>query len=263
MRWISGATRIHLIVGDPVARTKSPGGLTREFAARRVDAVCVPAHVAAADFDTFMNGVKRVQNIDGIVVAMPHKLAAMTHCDELSSRATFLNGVNVMRRMASDRWVGDMTEGVALIAALRAHHFEPCGARALVVGAGAAASAVAMALVEEKASVVSICDPDIPRRDDLIQRLGGRQANVQSATSNPGGFTLVVNTSSAGMQVGDPLPVDVARLDPNTFVVDLVPTPTVTRLLASARARNCMTLTGEQMFQPLAAILADFLLGLR
>ena len=35
---LSGETRIHLIVGDPIGQTKSPAGLTRTFAERGVDA---------------------------------------------------------------------------------------------------------------------------------------------------------------------------------------------------------------------------------
>ena len=261
MLWISGATKVHLMVGDPVAQTKSPGALTREFAARRVDAVCVPAHVAAADFDAFMAAAKGVRNVDGIVVSVPYRLAAAAHCDELSSRAGQLNGVNVMRRMADGRWAGDITDGTVLVAALRSRHFEPRGARALVVGAGSAGSAVALALVQEKAAAVSICDRNTKRRDELIRLLGGRPANVQSATPNPGGFTLVVNATPAGMRVGDPLPVETSKLDPQTFVVDLVPSPAVTALIAAARARTCQTLSGDQMAQPQAVGLADFLLG--
>ena len=261
MLWINGATRVHLIVGDPIAQTKSPGGLTREFAARRVDAVCVPAQVRGEDFDAFMAAAKTVRNVDGIVVTVPHKFAAAAHCDELSERASFLSGINVMRRLANGRWVGDMTDGVALVAALRAHGFEPLGARAMVVGAGGAGSAVALALVESRASAVSICDVDTRRRDQLIQRLGGRESHVQAAPPNPRGFTLVVNASPAGMRVGDPMPVDAARLDPQTCVADLITIPVVTPLLAGARARGCTTLTGEQMFQAQVKLLADFLLG--
>jgi shikimate 5-dehydrogenase len=260
MLWISGATRVHLIVGDPVAQTKPPGGLTREFAARRVDAVCVPAQVTAEDFDAFMTSAKRVQNVDGFVIAPPHKFAAPAHCDELTSSAGLLNGVNVMRRLPSGLWAGDLNEGLALIAALKVRHFEPRGARALVVGAGAAGSAVALALVQEKAAAVSIADADTKRRDELIRILGGRQANVQSATPNPGGFTLVVNASAAGMRVGDPMPVDPDKLEPNTFVADLVPSTGMTSLVMAARSRNCQTLTADQMSQPQAVILADFLL---
>src|SRR5216684_3263579 len=94
---LSGETRIHLIVGDPIGQAKSPAGLTRVFAERGVDAVCVPMQVAAVDLDAFMSAAKRVQNIDGIVITVPHKFAASRHCDALSERARVLAAVNVMR----------------------------------------------------------------------------------------------------------------------------------------------------------------------
>ena len=122
---LSGETRIHLIVGDPIAQAKSPGGLTGVFAARGVDAVCVPMQVAVADFDAFMTAARRVLNIDGIVVTVPHKFSAARHCETLSERARVLGAVNVMRREADGNWAGDMTDGVALVAALRANGFEP------------------------------------------------------------------------------------------------------------------------------------------
>src|SRR5438105_4912750 len=39
---LDGETRLHFIIGDPVGQTRSPAGLTREFAARKVNAICVP-----------------------------------------------------------------------------------------------------------------------------------------------------------------------------------------------------------------------------
>jgi shikimate dehydrogenase len=260
MAWISGATRIHLIVGDPIAQTKSPGGLTREFAARRVDAACVPIQIRSEDFDAFMTAAKSARNIDGIVITVPHKFAAAAHCDQLSDRARLLAAVNVMRRRPDGLWTGDMTDGVGLVAALRAHGCEPRGARALVVGAGGAGSAVALALVAERAAEVSICDLDRERRDSLVGLLGGSERGVRAGTEDPSGLTLVVNASPAGMAAGDPLHVDVARLSEETFVADLITSPPVTPLLAAARARGCRTLTGEQMFQSQVGLLADFLL---
>jgi len=69
----TGETRVHLILGEPVAQTKSPAGLTAEFIARGVNAICVPVQVAPADFDAFVAVVTRAQNIDGLVVTLPHK----------------------------------------------------------------------------------------------------------------------------------------------------------------------------------------------
>ena len=77
LSFLDGETRIHVIVGDPVGQTKSPAGLTAEFAARKVNAVCVPIHVTAGDFDAFVAAAKRVKNLDGIVITIPHKFAAL------------------------------------------------------------------------------------------------------------------------------------------------------------------------------------------
>ena len=254
---LSGATRIHLIVGDPVVQTKSPAGLTAEFAARGVDAVCIPMQVAAADIDAFFAVAKRVQNVDGIVVTVPHKLAATRHCDVLSQRSRALAAVNAMRRGPDGRWSGDMTDGVALVAALRAAGCEPKGRRALVVGAGGAGSAVVLALAEAGARA-AVHDIDTARRDDLIRRLAAWKV---AASADPAGCDLVVNATPLGMAAGDPLPVDVTRLAPGAVAADLVTMPAVTPFLAAAREREAQIVTGADMFAPQAGILADFLLS--
>ncbi len=255
---LSGATRIHLIVGDPVAQTKSPAGLTGEFAARGVDAVCVPMQVAAADLDAFLAVARRVQNIDGIVVTVPHKLAATRHCDVLSERSRALGAVNAMRREPDGRWSGDMTDGVALIAALRTAGCAPDGRRALVVGAGGAGSAVVLALAEAGARA-AVHDIDAARRDDLVRRLATWK--VAASSADPSGCDLVVNATPLGMTPGDALPVDVTRLGPGVVAADLVTRPAVTPFLTAARERGAQIVTGADMFAPQAGILADFLLS--
>jgi shikimate dehydrogenase len=255
---LSGATRIHLIVGDPVVQTKSPAGLTAEFAARGVDAVCVPMQVAVADIDAFFAVAKRVQNIDGIVVTVPHKLAATRHCDVLSERSRALGAVNAMRRGADGRWSGDMTDGVALVAALRTAGCAPNGRRALVIGAGGAGSAVVLALAEAGARA-AVHDIDAVRRDDLVRRLAAWK--VAAASADPAGCDLVVNATPLGMALGDDLPVDVTRLGPGVVAADLVTRPAVTPFLTAARERGAQIVTGADMFAPQAGILVDFLLS--
>ncbi len=257
---LSGETRIHLIVGDPIGQTKSPAGLTRVFAERGADAVCIPMQVPVAGFDAFMAAIKRVQNVDGIVVTVPHKLTAVRHCDALSERARGLGAVNAMRRERDGRWAGDMTDGVALVAALRAAGCAPKDARALVVGAGGAGSAVVLALAEAGARV-AVHDIDQGRRDGLRQRLAAWGVAIGSADA--GGFEVIVNATPLGMAPGDPLPVDVVRLKPGAFVADLVTKPAITPLLAEARRRGSPIVTGNEMFAPQAGILADFLLASR
>ncbi len=228
---LNGETRLHLIVGDPVGQTKSPSGLTGEFVARGANAICVPVQVAAADFDVFMAAAKRGQNIDGIVITIPHKFAALRHCDEASDRARFLGAANVLRRIAPDRWHGDMTDGAAMVAALRRAGCEPG-------------------------------DVDAKRCRSLVKRLAAKAPAVaQAGTTDPAGFGLVVNATPAGMRAADPLPVDAVRLEPSAYVADLITRPAITPLLMAARRRGCMIVTGEDMFAVQAGDMADILLA--
>src|SRR5579864_6403311 len=193
---LDGETRLHLIIGDPVRQTRSPEGLTREFAARKVNAVCIPVHVAPVDFVEFMRAAKRVQNIDGFVITIPHKFAALGHCDEASDRAKFLGAANLLHRIAPGRWRGDMTDGVATVAALRRAGCEPGGRRALVIGAGGAGSAVALALIEAGVSTLAVADTDEERRESLVKRLAAKAPAVaRMGTADPAGFGLVVNAT--------------------------------------------------------------------
>jgi shikimate dehydrogenase len=259
---LNGETRLHLILGDPVGQTKSPSGLTGEFVARGANAICIPVHVAPADFDAFVAAAKRGQNIDGIVITIPHKFAALRHCDEASDRARFLGAANVLRRIAADRWRGDMTDGTAMVAALRRAGFQPAGRRALVIGAGGAGSAVALALLEAGVATLAMADADPKRCASLVERLAARASAVaRLGTTDPTGFDLVVNATPAGMQPTDPLPVDAARLEPFAYVADLITRPALTPLLEAARCRGCTVVTGEDMFAVQAGDMADILLA--
>ncbi len=259
---LSGETRLHVIVGDPVAQTKSPAGLTAEFAARKVDAVCVPMHVAAEDFDAFMAAAKRIRNLDGIVVTIPHKFSALRHCDEVSERANVLGTVNVLYRIDGGRWRGDMTDGVAMAAALEKAGCKLAGRHALLVGAGGAGSAVALALLEAGVASLAIAEVDAARRDSLIGRLAARYpGKVTAGSSDPAGFDLIVNATPVGMAPDDPSPVDAARLERGACVADLITRPVVTPLLEAARRRGCLIVTGTDMFAVQAGTMADILLG--
>jgi len=70
---------------------------------------------------------------------------------------------------------------------------------------------------------------------------------VRTGSNDPAGFDLVVNATPLGMDAADPLPVDVARLAPTTFVGEVVMKQNVTPLLRAAREKGCRTQIGTDM----------------
>ena len=95
---LNGATRVHFIVGDPIAQVKSPSNVTQAFQARGRNAMVMPAHVAPADLAAWLAGVSLAKNVDGVIVTVPHKFACFDLCATTSERAAFLHTVNTMRR---------------------------------------------------------------------------------------------------------------------------------------------------------------------
>lgn len=89
---LSGATRLSPIIGDPIEYVESPQRLTRSFAARGHNGVCVPMQVTAADLDAVSEGLTRSRNVDGILVTMPHKRTAFAHCATHSDRGQDARG---------------------------------------------------------------------------------------------------------------------------------------------------------------------------
>ena len=257
----SGATRVHFIVGDPIAQVKSPDGVTAAFHAAGLDAYVMPAHVAPADLAAWLAGVSLARNVDGVIVTVPHKFACFDLCATTSERAAFLRTVNTMRRNADGSWHGDMFDGQAFVTAVRDNGGEPEGRKVLLVGAGGAGSAIAHALVMAGARQLAIHDEDAVRRATLVDRLAGLgRCPVTHGSADPTGFDVVVNATPVGMREGDPCPFDVARLTPAMFVGCVITAPAVTALIAAARAKGCQTLTGAHMFARVRDLMVDFLL---
>jgi len=258
----TGATRLHVIVGDPIAQVRSPAGVSAAFAARGHDAILVPVQVAPVDLADFLSVATRLKNLDGIVVTIPHKFACYQACASATARAHFLKTVNLMRRRPDGAWHGDMVDGLGFVGAARAKGIDPRGMRALLVGAGGAGSAIALELVEAGVSELAIHDSLTERRDALIDRLNGlRKAPVRAGTRDPQGFDFVANATPAGMKDGDPLPVDVARLAPSAYCGCVITKPEVSPFIAAAQKLGRVTGTGTDMYQQHQSIMVDFLLG--
>ena len=258
---LNGATRVHFIVGDPIAQVKSPAGVTEAYQERGHNAMVMPAHVAPSDLAAWLAGVSLAKNVDGIIVTVPHKFACFDLCATASDSARFLHTVNTMRRNANGTWHGDMFDGLGFVQAMRDNACQPEGKKALLVGAGGAGSAIAHALVMAGVSQLAIHDEDVKRRNTLVDRLASlNKAQVTHGSPDPTGFDIVLNATPVGMKETDPYPLDAGKLAANMFVGCVITAPAITPLIAAARTKGCATMTGAHMFGRVRDLMVDFLL---
>jgi shikimate dehydrogenase len=258
---LSGETRVIAIIGDPIAQVKSPAGVTQALLEQGRNALVIPIHVTPADLDQFMQGVSVAKNVDGFIVTVPHKFSAYQYCATVTDRAHFLGAVNVLRRNRDGSWHGDMVDGPAFVSGICKAGCKPHGQRALLVGAGGAGSAIALALLEAGVAALAIHDEDSGRRDALLQRLRSRfDGRVQVGSSDPTGFTLVANATPVGMRPADPYPVQVDKFTADMFVGDVITAPVVTPMIEAARRAGCATQIGVGMFVADQGLMLQFLL---
>ena len=82
---------------------------------------------------------------------------------------------------------------------------------------------------------------------------------MSTGSNDPAGFDIVVNATPMGMNVGDPMPMDVSRIAGSTFVGEVVMKSEMTAFLEAARARGCRFQIGSDMlFEQIPAYLEYF-----
>lgn len=257
----SGATRLFPVLGDPIAQVQSPAKVTQILANRGRDAIVVPIHVSSPDLPKLFDALSAVRNIDGMLVTVPHKRLAFGLCSARTDRADFVKAVNVVRRSVSG-WYGDNTDGHGYLEGIEREGFFVVGRRALLVGCGGAGSAIALEILKRGAAELAIHDVDAARRDEMVVKLAQSfPGKVSIGHADPSGYDLIANATPMGMQIGDPLPVEVRKLQPWQFVACAVTKPEVSPLIAAAQEQGCRTMTGLGMFDAQAETLTDFLLG--
>ena len=155
-----------------------------------------------------------------------------------------------------------MLDGLGFVAAVRARGGEPKDKHALLVGAGGAGSAIALALIDAGVASLAIHDAEPTRRHALIERLKSRGGvDVSSGSTDPSGYDLVANATPAGMRESDPYPVDVAKLSPRAFAACVITQPAPSPWIVAARDRGCAISHGIDMYQAEELMMLDFLLA--
>lgn len=258
---INGNTEIIAHIGYPTFSFKAPMIYNPYFEHAGINAVVVPMGCQPGDFAGFLKAVFSLTNIRGALITMPHKVSVVDLLDEVTPTVRVARACNAVRRTAEGRLVGDMFDGEGFVRGVRRKGLRLEGASVLVVGSGGVGSAIAASLAAAGVGRMALYDVNTASAEGLGQRLRESYPALQVSlgSNDPVGFDLVVNATPMGMRAGDPLPLDVNRLEARTFVGEVVMASEVTAFLAAARARGCPTQIGSDMlFEQIPAYLEFF-----
>jgi shikimate dehydrogenase len=258
---IDGKTRLIAIVGDPIAQVRSPLVFNPRLAEAGHNAVLVPLHIPASRFDEIMPALMGIPNLAGLVITVPFKERATALAKRLGTIGARVGAINAMRPEGDGSWTGDMFDGAGLVAALRGLGQEPAGRKVLLLGAGGAGSAIAMALADAGAAEIRIFDLMKDRAERLASRVRQFYPHC-AATAGPPELEdrdLLINATPVGMAPDYALPRFTGDLHRGLTVVDIVPTPERTKLLEAAAAARCPTANGQGMIAGQADAIMRFL----
>jgi shikimate dehydrogenase len=263
MTAITGKTRFYCVIADPIRHVKAPEFMNQHFAAHGIDSVLVGLHVTAANFATALQGLRTFENLDGFITTVPHKTVMLDHCDEVTPAAAQVGSVNVVRRTADGRFIGDILDGKGFVAGLRQNGIEPTGQRVYLAGAGGAGRAIAFALAEADVAHLTIANRTRQKAQELRERIADAYPRLSLSVGdmNPSNHDIVVNGTSLGLHAGDELPCDVTGLTPSQIVAEIIMDPVETPLLIAARRVGCRLHYGAPMFKCQMEMMAAFLSG--
>lgn len=258
---ITGTTQVYGVIADPVAHVRAPMVFNPLFEARGLDAVMVPVHVAPHRLEEAILGLKAQRNFGGLAVTVPHKLEMMRLCDKVGRQGLLIGAVNAVRFDADRRMIGDNFDGTGFVAGMRAQGYEVTGRSVLQLGAGGAGRAIAFALADAGVSRLVLHNRTRRKAEELAVSVSAAYPSVSISVGepDPADVDILVNTTSAGLKPGDPLPVEVSRLHPQLLVAEIIMIPEKTKLLEAALAKGCKVQFGRHMLDHQTELIGNFL----
>lgn len=247
---ISGRAKLAGVMGWPVGHSLSPILHGYWLATLGIDGAYVPLPVKPEDFDGALRTLAKL-GFAGANVTIPHKQAALAAVDELDDVARRIGAVNtVVVRRDGSLW-GTNTDAYGFLENMKWRYpeWEPSAGPATVIGAGGAARAIVVALLDAGAPSVRLVNRSHGRAESLAATLDGRieVRDWETRALALDGAALLVNTTSLGMTGQPPLDLDLARLTPGAAVCDIVYVPLETELLKAAKAAGHPVIDGIGM----------------
>lgn len=238
------------VIGSPIAQSRSPALHLHWLKAMGAVGYYIPMDVTQSDLPAVIRMLPKMGFV-GCNVTAPHKETVLDLADLVTDRAALIGAANTLIFRADGKIHADNTDGYGFIQNLRenAPDWAPKSGPAAIFGAGGAARAVIISLIDAGVPEIRLSNRTRARSDALRAEFGAKVMVYDwvKAGNMLDEAQTVVNASSLGM-VGKPdfrVPLD--GLSPTAVVTDLVYTPLETTFLTRAREFGCQTVDGLGM----------------
>lgn len=251
------------VLGWPVAHSLSPVMHQAALDAAGIQATYKAIAVPPEGLGEVVAGL-RGPGWAGVNVTIPYKEAVLPYLDELGPQARRVGAVNTVANR-NGRLIGYITDGAGFLAHFHAEGCDPAGRRAVLLGSGGVARAIAAALAGAGIAHLTVLSRSAARGEAVaalaVKAAGNGRPSPEVATgpldsadevvrqllSTAG---VVVNCTPLGMEPdvrSSPLEDAVGVLPVGCFVYDTVYRPAETRLVVEARSRGLRAVGGLGM----------------
>ena len=257
---IDGHTRLLGLIGTPVGHSKSPAMYNYCFEKYGLNCAYLAFDVPMEKVADAINAL-RTFNVMGANVTMPLKNAVIPYLDEVSPASLAIGAVNTIVNK-DGKLTGYVTDGMGYTGELRRGGVEIAGKTVTLLGAGGAASAIAIEAALEGAREIRVFN----KRDAFWERALHNLETIGKAApackislndlddadalrASIDSSDILTNATRVGMKPMDDVSLitDVTMFRPDLIVTDVVYDPQETRLLREAKAAGCRTFDGLGM----------------
>jgi shikimate dehydrogenase len=243
---LSGSAKIAGVIGWPVGHSRSPRLHGYWLDRYKVDGAYIPLPVPLDRFPEALAGLAAA-GFRGVNVTVPHKEQAFEACSSLDEHARRIGAVNTIV-FSEDGIHGSNTDAFGFMQNIR-HNADWRGGISVVLGAGGAARAICVALIDAGSTEIRLVNRTRSRAETLAKEFGPIISVYEwkDRSDTLLGASLLVNSTTLGMTGQDALKIGLDALPPNAIVNDIVYAPLETKLLARARARGNPVVDGLGM----------------
>lgn len=256
---ITGHTELIGLIAKPIRHSKSPMMHNTAFEALGLDYAYLVFEVDNDNLQASVEGLKAL-GVRGFNVSMPNKGPIMQYLDEILPAGQLCQAVNTVVN-ENGRLIGTSTDGLGFMMACQDSNMPIIGKKIVLLGAGGAATAIAMQAGLDGVAQISIFnrrDEFFPRAEENAAKLNAQtncraqafdMADTEALRRELADSVMLINATGCGFgSQKDDCPItDTSLLRPDLMVADVIYSPAETVLLQKAKQAGCRCMNGLGM----------------